>query len=93
MRKDYSIMKSSPGSYLLSLASAVAGAIVGALLVAVPFVLRTYPETGDRISFFLKWFLPFIAGFAVLYGAVDWVMRKKYLAIRRWTRGVIQSLF
>jgi ABC-type uncharacterized transport system permease subunit len=85
-------MKSSTGSYLLSLASAIAGAIVGALLVAIPFVLRTYAHPDERIHFFIKWIIPFVAGFAVLYGVGDWLVRRKYLAIRRWTRGVFQSL-
>lgn len=85
-------MKSSPQSYLLSLASALAGAIVGAMLVAIPFVMRHYQHSDERMQFVLKSMIPFLGAFALLYGLADWVWRKKYLSIRRWTRTVLQGL-
>lgn len=85
-------MKSFTRSYLLSLTSAIAGAIFGALLVAVPFVLWRYPDGSERIQFFLRWIVPFVLGFAAVYGLIDAVVRKNYLAIRRWTRSVWQSM-
>lgn len=85
-------MKSFTRSYLLSLASAIAGALFGALLVAVPFVLWHFPTGAERLHFFLQWLVPFVLGFAAVYGGVDAVVRKKYLAIRRWRRAVRQSM-
>lgn len=82
-------MKSSPKSYLLSLASAIAGAIIGALLVAVPLVLTASSNPDERIHYFLSMGIPFVIGFAIIYGLIDYLVRKNYLAIKRWTRAVL----
>lgn len=85
-------MKSSPQSYLLSLASALAGAVVGAMLVAIPFVMRHFQHADERLQFVLKWMVPFLCAFTLLYSLADWFWRKKYLSIRRWTRTVLQGI-